>query len=478
MAINEICLMDATELAGKISRKELSPVEVVDAFLGQIDKTQPILNAFCLLLGDQAREEARAAEEAVAKGRPLGPLHGVPIAIKDLTPTKGVRTTLGSVIFRDNVPDADAIVVERVKNAGAVMVGKTLTPEFGCSGFARNLLSGYTPNPWNFEHTPGGSSGGSTTAVAAGMVPLAEGTDGAGSVRIPASCTGVYGLKPHFGRIPLAIVETHFESLLSFGPITWTVRDAARLLSVWAGPDDRDPLSLPDMGEDYVAALEGGVGGMRVAYSDLGFEIDPKVSAVVDRAAAKLEDLGCGVERVEIDGREEAWEAQVGIWQSLIASVFGEYVTEHRHQMTDYVPELIRRGQGMTAVDYHKAQAARSRYYDKINGIFQEYDFIVSPTIAVPPPSVHSFTFGPQEVNGKQIDPYIGWLCTWPFNLTMHPAASIPAGFTPEGLPVGLQIAGRRFAEGDVLRLSARFEEAAPWANERPPVALDQAKFA
>ena len=477
MAINDICLMDATELAGKISRKELSPVEVIDAFLGQIDRMQPVLNAFCVVLGDEAREQARAAEQALTSGQVLGPLHGVPIAIKDLTPTEGVTTTFGSVVFRDNIPEADAIVVERVKNAGAIMVGKTQTPEIGCSGFTRNLVYGVTPNPWNSEYTPGGSSGGSTTAVAAGMVPLAEGTDGASSVRIPASCTGVYGLKPHFGRIPLAIVETHFESLLSFGPITWTVRDAALLLSVWAGPDDRDPLSLPDTGEDYVASLQGDVSGMRVAYSDLGFEIDAKVSAVVDRAVSRLEDVGCKVDRLEIGGREEAWQAQVSIWQSLIASVFGEYVPEHRHHMTEYVPQLIERGQAMSAVDYHKAQAARSRYYDKINDVFNQYDFIVSPTIAVPPLSIHSFTFGPQEVNGKQIDPYIGWLCTWPFNLTMHPAASIPAGFTPEGLPVGLQIAGRRFSEGDVLRLSARFEEAAPWGDKRPPVASDPANY-
>ena len=476
MSINEICLMDATALAGAIKEKRLSPVEVVDAFLDQTDKVNPEVNAFCLVLHDEARAAARRAEAAVMAGDELGPLHGVPVAIKDITVGKGIETTFGSVAFKGNIPDTDAVIVERTKRAGGIVeMGRTNSPEFAHSGASsRNLIHGATRNPWNEAHSSGGSSGGSAAAVATAMAPVAEGTDGGGSIRMPSSCCGTFGLKPQFGRIPSGILETHWESLLNFGPMTWTVRDAALLMSAWAGPDGRDACSLPDTGDDWIGALEGDVKGKKIAYSpDLGWAVDPRVRVVVEKAVNTLRDLGCQVEEVPVTLTEETYSAEIGKWATLSTALFEKYATpENRPNMTHFVLELFDRANSMSAVEYLNLDIIRSRWYDQVESILAKYDFLVCPTLASLPPSIDTISFGPQVVGGTQVHAWLGWALTWPFNLSMHPVASIPAGFAEGNLPVGMQIVGRRFRETDVLRLSARFEEAAPWGHLRPEVAL------
>jgi Asp-tRNA(Asn)/Glu-tRNA(Gln) amidotransferase A subunit family amidase len=474
MSINEICLMDATELAQKIREKKLSPTEVVEAFLAQTDKVNSEVNAYALLPHELARKEAKEAEAAITSGQELGPLHGVPVAIKDLTEAKGVETTFGSYALRGNIPENDSILVERTKRAGGIQMGRTNSPEFGHSGASsRNLVYGATVNPWNPAHSPGGSSGGSAVAVATAMAPVAEGTDGGGSVRMPASCCGIFGLKPTFGRIPVGILETHFETLANFGPMTWTVRDAALLMSVWTGPHTGDALSLPDTGDDWLGSLDGDVDGMKIAYSpDLGWAVDPRVNAVVDSAVGKLADIGCKVEQVEVELTQETYDAEFGQWSALCGSLFDKYVTEeNRPHMTPYLLEMIEKGKAMSAVEYLNRNIVRRCWYDQVERILDTHDFLVCPTLASLPPSIDSISTGPEVVGGKPVHGWLGWALTWPFNLSMHPVATIPAGFAEGNLPVGMQIISRRFRETDILRLSARFEEAAPWADRRPEVA-------
>ena len=366
------------------------------------------------------------------------------------------------------MPDSDAMVVERTKAAGGIVIGKTMTSELGHAATARNLVHGATVNPWDPGRVPGGSSGGSAAAVLAAMVPVAEGSDGGGSVRIPASCCGVFGLKPHLGRIPLAS-RANFGTLSVHGPLTWTVRDAALLLSVWAGPDDRDPLSLPAGAEDYLGALDGDLRGARIAYSpDLGLAVEPEVRDAVAAAVEVLASLGAHVEEVEIDSGSELVQEFHRLWIGMEAALFGGYVAAHSERMTRGVREEIARGSALSALDYWNAEIARSDYYEKIRAILADHEFLVCPVVAVPPPSVHTFTDGPEEIAGQIVDRKTGWTLAFPFNMTSHPAASIPCGVTPDGLPVGLQAIGRRFREADVLALAARFEEAAPWAARRP----------
>jgi amidase len=463
-----LCLNDATALAALIRERAVSPVEVVDAFLARIEALNPAINAFCVVAAEEARTDARTAEAALVAGEAVGPLHGVPVAFKDLTDTAGVETAYGSWIHAGNIPDADALIVERTRRAGGIMLGKTMTSEFGHAATARDLVHGATVNPWNRERIPGGSSGGSAAAVLAAMAPVAEGSDGGGSVRIPASCCGIFGLKPQLGRIPMPDT-TNFTTLACHGPLTWTVRDAALLMSVWAGPDDRDPLSLPDTGDDWLGAPDGDVRGARIAYSpDLGLPVEPEVSAVVRRATATLEAIGAHVEEIDLATGQDLVQQFHLLWVGMEAAKFGGYVEEHGDRMTRGVRDEIARGSRISALDYWNAELARSAYHEKIREILASYDFLVCPTIAVSPPGIHTFTDGPEEIAGQISDRKTGWTLAFPFNMTSHPAASLPCGFTDDGLPVGMQVVGRRFREVDVLRLAARFEEAAPWGDHRP----------
>lgn len=474
LAEDDLCYLPAIELARLIRSKELSPVEVIDAFLNRIDRVNPTINAYCTVTADLARKAAREAEVSLMKGNLSGSLHGVPIAIKDLTPTAGIRTTYGSVVFSENVPSQDSVFVERVKKAGGILLGKTNTPEFGHKGTTDNLLFGPTRNPWNTDLIAGGSSGGSAAAVAAGMAPLAEGSDGGGSVRIPASACGVYGLKPTYGRIPIDNSISRFSShapFLHYGPITRTVADAALLLSVVAGPDTRDPFSLPETGDDYLKASGESVEELRIAYSpDLGyFEVDTRVRELTDNAVMVFSRLGCTVDAVDPGFQEPETTIQDAfnvMWCVHFAAFYKDLLPRWESRMSPGVVAMIKSGLKVSAVDYKKLEMYRTALWNSIEKIFAKYDLIITPTLAVPP--FQQGIPGPSLINGKPVNPYSSWMLTHPFNMTGHPAASIPCGFTEDNLPVGLQMVGRRFAENIILRASAAFEQAMPWADRRP----------
>jgi Asp-tRNA(Asn)/Glu-tRNA(Gln) amidotransferase A subunit family amidase len=460
--------MPATELAALIRTRKLSPVEVTTAILARIEQFNPKVNAYCTVVAEAALTQARQAEAELTRGQPLGPLHGIPTSFKDLTPTAGIRTTFGSKIFEHHVPEEDAVVVERARRAGAVILGKTNTPEFGCKGVTDNRIFGPTRNPWRLDRIAGGSSGGAAAALAAGLGPLAEGSDLAGSIRIPASCCGVVGLKPSIGRIPRYPAVNAWTTFSVLGPIARTVRDAALLFSVMAGPDDRDPQSLPATGEDFAHAAEGGIRGLRVAWSpDLGYTpVEPEVRQLSEAAAKTFASLGSVVEEAHppLENPEALF---LDLSAPLRAAAYGGYLPEWRDQMDPILVNRILHTERLTAVDYEKATHRRTTLWQKVRKFFERYDLLLTPTIAVAP-----FRIGiafPPEIAGQPIDSPLAWFpFTFPFSLTGQPAISVPCGWTAEGLPVGLQIVGRRFADVTVLRAAAAFEAACPWAHRRP----------
>ncbi|MBI4611588.1 MAG: amidase [Candidatus Rokubacteria bacterium] len=469
MANDELCWMSAVELAAAIRRKKVSPVEVVDAVLARIESLNPKLNAYSTLTAEAARREARAAERSVMRrGARPGPLHGVPFSIKDLLITKGVRTTWGSKLYADHVPEEDAPAVERLKAAGGIMVGKTNTPAFGWIGATHNLVFGITRSPWNLDRTPGGSSGGAGAAVAAGMAPLAVGTDGGGSIRIPSSFSGIFGLKPSFGRVPVYPFSGAW-SLSHAGPMTRTVADAALMLTVLAGPDERDPHSLPAQPTDYAKALGGTLKGLRVAWSpNLGYAtVDPEVQTVCEKAARRFKEFGCKVEAAD-----PGWPSPHAAWEVIfcggIATRLAPYLPERRQDIDAGLVRIIEEALKWPPTRYVQAWFDRLTFWDHVRKFFAKYDLLLTPAVACPP-----FKVGldnPLEIAGRPIPPY-GWIpFTYPFNLTGQPAASVPAGFTRDGLPVGLQIVGRRFDEATVLRAAASFERAQPWIGRKPTI--------
>jgi aspartyl-tRNA(Asn)/glutamyl-tRNA(Gln) amidotransferase subunit A len=466
--VKDLCWTSATELAALVRRKKVSPVEVVDAVLARIDKLNPRLNAYVLVLADEARRQAKAAERALARrSAKLGPLHGVPYSVKDLVITNGVRTTFGTPLNRDTVPTEDAPIVARMTAAGGIMLGKTNTPTFGWIGATHNLLFGTTRNPWDLEKTPGGSSGGASAAVAAGLGPLAVGTDGGGSIRIPASCTGIFGHKPSYGRIPIHPVSGAW-SLSHVGPMTRTVADAALMMNVCAGPDERDQYSLPAQRVDYVKALKGPVKGLRVAYSeDLGFAeaVDDEVRAACAKAARAFRELGCRVETVN-----PAWPSPRDAWEQIFCGGIATRMAPFRERKGDIevgLYALIERALAEPPTRYVQAWLDRLAWWQHPRAFFESYDLLLTPTIACPP--FDADADGPGEIAGRPVDRY-GWIpFTYPFNLTGQPACSIPCGFTRAGLPIGLQVVGRRFDDVTVLRAAAAFERARPWAGLQPP---------
>jgi len=464
----ELCWMTATDLARAIARKRISPVEVVDTILARIDKLAA-LNAYVTLDADRARAAAKAAERAVTRrSARLGPLHGVPFSVKDLVVTKDVRTTFGTPIYRDNVPTMDAPIVERLKAAGGIMIGKTNTPTLGWVGITDNLVFGLTRNPWNLDRTPGGSSGGAGAAVAAGLGPLAVGTDGGGSIRKPAAFCGIFGLKPTYGRIP---IHPHGASwsFSHLGPMTRTVRDAALMMNVCAGPDPRDQYSLPADGVDHLKALKESLKGLRVAYSDtLGFApaVDPQVRAATRSAAGEFRKLGCRVEFVD-----PAWPSPYVCWRTIflggIAARLVPY-RERRDEIDAGLRAIIEEALALSPTAYVEAWFERNAWAEHTRRFFERYDLLLTPTVATA-----AFEHGilyPDMIDGKPVSREASSAFTFPFNMTGEPAASIPCGFTRDGLPIGLQIVGRRFEDATVLRACAAFESARPWADKRPAV--------
>jgi Asp-tRNA(Asn)/Glu-tRNA(Gln) amidotransferase A subunit family amidase len=471
---DEICYRSASELAGDIRARRLSPVEVTAAVLERIEAVNPRVNAFCTVVPERAIAEARKAEGRVGRSHEsLGRLHGIPMSFKDVTVTAGIRTTFGSKIFEHYVPDSDAVVVERARRAGAVVLGKTNTPEFGIKGVTDNRIFGHTRNPWNLDLIAGGSSGGAAAALAAGMGPLAEGNDLAGSLRIPASCCGVVGLRPSQGRVPSYPSPCYpstngYTNLFISGPMARTVRDVALLLSVMAGPDERDPQTLPETGDDFARAVDGGISGMSIAWSpDLGYAlVDPEVRRLIQDAAKAFERLGCRVEESH-PGFDDPETVYLDVSAPLRSALLIPYLREWSDQLDPRVVERIRRAEQMTAIDYERATCRRTELWHVIRRFFERYELLLTPTI-----SVTAFPIGrefPAEIAGSPVHAPATWFpFTFPFSLTGQPAISIPCGWTAAGLPVGLQIIGRRFADATVLRAAAAFEAMNPWSHRRP----------
>ena len=462
----------ATELRGLIADKQVSPVELAALCFDRIERLDPQLNAYLTLTRDAAMDSAAAAEQAVMRGDELGPLHGVPISVKDLEMTKGVRTTGGSLAFKDRVPAEDSVVVERVKAAGAIMLGKTNTPEFGHRGTTENLLGDACRNPWNTARTPGGSSGGAAAALAAGLCPISTGSDGGGSIRIPASFCGVYGIKPTQGRVPRyngSAAPAVANQISQSGPITRTVADAALLLQALAGWDARDVGSLRDAPADYAAALDADISGMRMAWSaDFGYAaVDAEVSDACAAAARAFEGMGCAVDEpgFALDSPQEAFRV---IFAANTYASLGYLMRDRPDELTDYFLDAMQRGAAFTAADYAKALGELDIVKAKFDALFAEYDLLLSPTMAVPAFAINEH---PAVIDGKAVDPFFGYLpFTYPINAIGHPAASVPCAFTADGMPIGLHIVGRKGDEAAVLAASAAFERARPWAHHRPPV--------
>ena len=479
---DELAYLSATELAARIRRRDLSPVEVMEAFIARIEARNPGLNALVYLGFEDARRSARQAEQALVSGAEIGPLHGVPTAIKDLFDFKpGWKSTFGGVrALKDFVPDFYCAFAERIERAGAILVGKTNSPVMGFRGTCDNYLFGPSRNPFDPAKNTGGSSGGSAAAVADGLLPLAEGTDGGGSIRIPASWCGVYGYKASFGRIPFFAGPNAFGGTTPFlfeGPITRTVEDAALALTALAGYDPRDPFSLDEQ-VDFTGATRRSIQGWRLAYSpsfDV-FPVDRRVAEVVDRAVLAFEEAGAHVEKVEVGIKRPQRELS-DLWCRLIMPVnvqtFETFkangldlLKDHRDDFPPQYLRWIEAGYRMTALEHCQDQTLRSEVYNAIQAVLSNHDLLITPTLACLPVdnADDGNTMGPTAINGEEVDPLIGWCLTYLVNFSGHPAASIPAGMA-DGLPVGMQIIGRRYADADVLAASGAFERLRPWQD-------------
>ena len=469
----DLAFAPATELRDQIADRQMTSVELTELYLSRIESLDGRLNAYLTLTPEIALAQARRADEATAMGETLGPLHGVPISIKDLEMTKGVRTTSGSLVFSDRVPDEDSVVVERVLNAGAVMLGKTNTPEFGHRGTTENLLGPPCRNPWNTDYTPGGSSGGAAAALVSGLCAISTGSDGGGSIRIPASFCGVYGIKPTQGRVPRYAGRSApmvANQISQPGPITRTVRDAAMLLQTLAGWDARDVNSLREPPGDFAAALERDISGLRMAWSsDFGYAaVEPEVVDVCSAAAREFEGMGCTVDApgFALDSPQEHFRVIFGT--NTYASA-AHLLHTRPDDLTDYFRESMEFAATLTAADYAKALGGFNEVSVKFDALFEEYDLLLSPTMAVPPFPIEEH---PAVIGGRPVDdPFFAYLpFTYPINAIGHPAASVPCGFSESGLPIGLHIVGRKGDEETVLAASAAFERARPWAHLMPPV--------
>ncbi len=467
MSPTGVCWLPATEMAAAIRARQLSPLELVDALISRIHQYNPALNAYCTLMEEAARQAARAAEAAVLRGDDLGPLHGVPVSIKDLLFTSGVRTMRGSRIYEQFVPDQDAPSVAKLKASGAIVLGKTTTPEFGWKGTTDSPLTGVSRNPWNLARSCGGSSGGAAAAVAAGMGPLAVGTDGAGSIRIPASFCGIVGLKPSRGRV--AVYPPSAVGFLSHaGPMTRTVPDAALMLQAMAGPDERDLGSLPADATDYLLECEKALRGLRVAWSaNLGYApVEPEIARICASAAQVFaSDLGCMVEEAAPHFRDPVEPLQI-LWASGLAAALGPYLPQWGDQMDGGLVELIRSAEPLSATDYAAAVMERDALWDHVQHFFTRYDLLLTPTM--PTTAFAAGAAIPTVVAGRPTSGFGYTPFTFPFNMTGQPAITVPCGVAADGMPVGLQIVGRRFADATVLQAAAAFEAARPWADRMP----------
>jgi amidase len=459
--VSDICSRSAVELARLIRTKQLSAREVVAAHLAQIERVNPTVNAIVTLVADQAMERARIADEDLAHGRDIGPLHGLPIAHKDLQPTKGMRTTFGSPIYKDFVPAEDSLTVERLRHAGAICLGKTNTPEFGAGSQTFNPVFGSTLNPHDRSKTCGGSSGGAAVALATRMLPIADGTDMGGSLRNPASFCGIVGMRPSPGRVPSWPVANAWSTLSVDGPMARTVADAALMLSAMAGPDPRSPIGIDEPGGLFAQSLERRFKGTRIAWwKDLGgVPVDRRVRALVDAQRGVFESLGCVVDEAEPDFTDFDAVFKVVRAQAFLTGV-APRIAGHRDQVKEAIRWEIDRGERLTSVEIAWAETKRTELYQRLRQFMERYEFFVLPTVQVPPFSVDQPY--PTEIDGVTMETYIDWMksCYY-ISIVGNPAISVPCGFTPEGLPVGLQIVGRHRDDWGLLQIAHAFEGAA-----------------
>ena len=463
--------MTATELARRICAKDLSAREVMEAHLAQIDRVNPKVNAIVTFLPEQAIDGANAADEALARGEEAGPLHGLPVAHKDLVPTRGIRTTLGSPIYKDFVPDHDALIVERLKTAGAITIGKTNTPEFGAGAQTYNEVFGETLNPYDTSKTCGGSSGGAAVALACGMQAIADGSDTGGSLRFPASFCNVVGFRTSPGRVPVWPNLVGWFPISVQGPMARTVEDAALILSAIAGPDPRSPIAIAEPGSLFSRLLDRDFKGVRVAWSrDLGrFPVDPRVTAAIDGGQHVFESLGCVIDDkapdfTDADEVFRVWRA----WRFELA--YADLLKTHRNEIKDTVIWNTEAGMKLTGPEIGRAERKRTELYHRVREFMETYEFLILPVSQVPPFDVKQRYV--TEINGVQMDTYIDWMksCYY-ITVTGLPAISVPCGFTPEGLPVGLQIVGRHQDDFGVLQLAYAFEQATGFWRRRPAAA-------
>jgi amidase len=466
----DLCFTSATALARLFRARKASPVELVRAVLARIDALNPGLNAYCTVAAESALRAARAAERALTKRATVGPLHGIPVSIKDLTETRGIRTTWGSRIYEHHVPAEDALVVERLRAAGAIVIGKTNTSEFGSGANTYNAVFGPTRNPWNPALTCGGSTGGGAVALATGMGQLAEGSDLGGSLRTPAAFSGVVGFRTSPGLVPVHPTSLAWDTYAVHGPMARTVTDTALMLSVIAGPDPRAPLSYPVDRRDFVrAAQRPTVKGLRIAWSpDLGVcPIDREIRRVTAAAPRIFERLGARVDTAHPDfsGVLDVVLVSRGARQ---AAAHAQKLPKWRDVMQDNLVKNIEYGLALSGDDIGRCERSRTELWQRVRTFFGKYDAIICPTTSIPPFPVEIPS--PTEVNGTPMTSYIEWLLpTYAFSVLGLPAISVPCGFTDAGLPVGLQIVGPWRGETTALRVAAAFEAARPWAHLRPP---------
>lgn len=471
MDAQELCFTPATELASMIRSRAISPLEVTRAVLDRMDAINPRIQAYITVVPELAMEAARECEKALVKKQALGPLHGIPLSIKDLVPTQGIRTTWGSRHYKNFIPEEDALVVKRLRKAGAIILGKTNTPEFGIGINSTNTVFGTTLNPWDVSRTAGGSSGGAAAALASGLGPLAQGSDLGGSLRIPASFCGVIGFRTSPGLIPKYPKSWGWDPFSVLGPMARTIPDAALLLSVMAGPDDLDPISLPEYGPPFTEEVRRDCRGMRVAWTpDLKglCPVEPEVVRLCAAAARRFEELGCRVEESSPDFSDvlEILPPLRVYWTAANQAHLLEAEGEIDNQ---FFMQSLKMANQTTAMEVAMAERKRMELWLKMQAFFQKYDLLLCPTTSTPAfPADQLFA---KEINGKPVENRIeSYLLTYAISFTGLPAISVPAGWTEQGLPVGLQIVGRRLGDRTVLRAAANFERIAPWAHRRPSV--------
>ncbi|GAA1579183.1 amidase [Kribbella sancticallisti] len=473
---DELCFRSARELANDVAARRLSATEVLHAHLDRVERVNPALNAIVTVVADQALGQARRLDDRAARGEPVGPLAGLPIAHKDTHETEGIRTTYGSGLYAEHFPDSDELAVSRIRQADAITFGKTNVPEFAAGSHTFNRIFGTTANPYALGRSAGGSSGGAAAALAAGLQPIADGSDMGGSLRNPASFCNVVGLRPSPGRVPSYPSMWPWSTLSVQGPMARSVSDVAFLLSVMAGDDPRSPIALTDNPSAFARPLDADLTGVRVAWApDLGADVavDPEVRAVLGRSVFAFADLGCEVidASPDLSGADEAFRT-LRAWQFALS--FGELLRDHRLDLKPSLVWNIEQGLAMDADDIARAEQLRARLYHRVREFFAGVDILVCPVSQVPPFPVE-LEF-PAEIDGQPQATYLDWMrSAYVISVTGCPALSVPGGFTSGGLPVGLQIVGPHRQDLRVLQVGHAFEQATGYGKVRPRVNVGEA---